>query len=407
MTTDVLKVSGDYIVEAANGTVTVDAPLTVINGNLTVLGTSTTVQSTIATISDNMIVLNSGEVGPGVTLGTSGIMIARGNSDDPSVAASFYFDENFNFSSPTGLLLEGIWKFGTTSSLVGRVVELAFVTIPTFVNTLTFFGLYNSNAVLSVQGTTDYENQIIHDDHIPNKKYVDDTLSAGTNLAQKLKVGNSFVEINSPDVLITDPYYGTVDKIFAALSTSSNVVFKLEGNNADIQGIRLNKTAGKIQVTTTATDLILQGAAKTPEYKLTATVSAFTSSNIIYLTTTTNVKIGHSLRNAISTSTEIFKLNTTVIGIVSTQSSIVISSTLTNAISAGGEIIFYYPDTTIVMDSAIRIAQTTPVDEQSGYTSIYTTSTIGGGGTGLYYVNDTNADELVSRRRSIIYGIIF
>ena len=42
MTTDVLKVSGDYIVEATNGNVTVDAPLTVINGNLTVTGTITT-----------------------------------------------------------------------------------------------------------------------------------------------------------------------------------------------------------------------------------------------------------------------------------------------------------------------------------------------------------------------------
>lgn len=329
MTTDVLKVSGDYIVEAANGNVTVDAPLTVINGNLTVLGTSTTVQSTIATISDNMIVLNSGEVGPGVTLGTSGIMIARGNSDDPSVAASLYFDENFTYPTPYGVNFEGIWKFGTDSSAVGRVVQIQFVAIPTFANTLTFFAGYNPNAVLSVEGTTSYENNVIHDDHIPNKKYVDDTLSAGTNLAQKLQVGNSFIEINSPDVLITDPYYGTIDKIFAALSTSSNVVFKLEGNSADIQGIRLNKTAGSITVLNTNTDLTLNAG-----------------------------------------------------GIANTTG-------------------------TVVLNSALRIANTPATNSRADYTSVYSTSTVGGGGTGLYYVNDTNADELVSRRRSIIYGIIF
>ena len=329
MTTDVLKVSGNYIVEAVNGTVTVEAPLTVINGNLTVVGTSTTVQSTIATISDNMIVLNSGEVGPGVTLGTSGIMIARGNSDDPLVAASFYFDESFTFPTPYGINFEGIWKFGTDLSPVGRVVQIQFVAIPTFANTLTFFAGYNPNAVLSVEGTTSYENNVIHDDHIPNKKYVDNTLSAGTNLAQKLKVGNSFIEINSPDVLISDPYYGVVDKIFAALSTSSNVVFKLEGNNADVQGIRLNKTAGSITVLNTNTDLTLNAG-----------------------------------------------------GIANTTG-------------------------TVVVNSALRIANTPATNSRENYTSVYSTSTVGGGGTGLYYVNDTNADELVSRRRSIIYGIIF
>jgi adhesin HecA-like repeat protein len=329
MTTDVLKVSGNYIVEANNGTVTVAAPLTVINGNLTVLGTSTTVQSTVATISDNIIVLNSGEVGPGVTLGTSGIMIARGNSDDPSVAASFYFDESFSFPHPVYGTLKGQWKFGGDTSLIGKIVQLYGVTIPTLAHTLTFFSSYNPNAVLSVEGTTNYENNIIHDDHIPNKKYVDDKLAVGTSIAQELKVGKSFVRLNSPDVLISDPYYGVVDKIFAGLGTSTNIVFKLEGQDADIQGFRLNKGAASISVIATNTNLTLNPG---------------------------------GLANSTGT---------------------------------------------LVVNSAMRIVQTIPVSTQSGYTSIYTTSTVGGGGTGLYYVNTTGKDELVSRRRSIIYGIIF
>ena len=40
-------------------------------------------------------------------------------------------------------------------------------------------------------------------------------------------------------------------------------------------------------------------------------------------------------------------------------------------------------------------------------TQVYSTSTTGGGGTGLFYVNTNNTDELVSRKRAIIYGIIF
>jgi hypothetical protein len=38
---------------------------------------------------------------------------------------------------------------------------------------------------------------------------------------------------------------------------------------------------------------------------------------------------------------------------------------------------------------------------------LYSTATISGGGTGVYFINGNTQDELVSRRRSIIYGIIF
>ena len=49
-----------------------------INGDLTVTGTTTTVDSTEVTVADNILVLNSGEVGAGVSLGSAGIEIDRG-----------------------------------------------------------------------------------------------------------------------------------------------------------------------------------------------------------------------------------------------------------------------------------------------------------------------------------------
>ena len=57
--------------------------------------------------------------------------------------------------------------------------------------------------------------------------------------------------------------------------------------------------------------------------------------------------------------------------------------------------------------SALQIKQTPAIASTTSYTGIYSTSTVGGGGTGLYFVNTTNTDELVSRKKSIIYGIIF
>jgi hypothetical protein len=61
----------------------------VITGDLTVQGTTTSVETTNTTITDNIITLNNGESGAGVTSGSSGIEIDRGSSAD----VSFVFDE--------------------------------------------------------------------------------------------------------------------------------------------------------------------------------------------------------------------------------------------------------------------------------------------------------------------------
>jgi len=57
----------------------------VIGGNLTVQGTTTSVDTTNTTISDNVITLNDGEVGAGVTAITSGIEIDRGTESNVSL----------------------------------------------------------------------------------------------------------------------------------------------------------------------------------------------------------------------------------------------------------------------------------------------------------------------------------
>jgi len=331
MTTDVLRVSGDYIIKAPYGSVTLESPSTVINGNLTVIGTSTSVESVNATIHDNILILNSGEPLPGgVTLGTSGIMIARDASNTPGLAAFLVYNDDYIISDGvnTGT---GIWSVGqpNTYNTVGRGIEVFAIRSSAGADgAINFLGENNPLGVLHVRGTTNYEDQVVSggDDTIPNKKYVDDTLVAGTTIAKELKAGNTFIKINSPDLLIADPYYGPVDKISAALGTSTNIVFKLESNDAVIQGFTLNKNAGSITVNNTNTNLTLNPGSSTG---------------------------------------------------------------------------------TVIINGSLKLLQTQPVSTQSGYTSIYTTSTIGGGGTGVYYVNTAGKDELVSRRRSIIYGIIF
>ena len=66
-------------VKRLNTSYTIDTADVIITGNLTVQGTQTAIETTNTTLKDNIIVLNDGEVGAGVTLGTAGISVARGS----------------------------------------------------------------------------------------------------------------------------------------------------------------------------------------------------------------------------------------------------------------------------------------------------------------------------------------
>jgi hypothetical protein len=60
----------------------------------------------------------------------------------------------------------------------------------------------------------------------------------------------------------------------------------------------------------------------------------------------------------------------------------------------------------LVVNSAVTLLNISSVPPLSNHTSIYS-SNPQGGGSGLYFVNNTYQDELVSRKRAIVYGIIF
>jgi hypothetical protein len=66
-------------VKKLNTSYTIDTTDVIITGNLTVQGSQTAIETTNTTLKDNVIVLNDGETGAGVTLGTAGIAVARGS----------------------------------------------------------------------------------------------------------------------------------------------------------------------------------------------------------------------------------------------------------------------------------------------------------------------------------------
>lgn len=323
MTTDVLKVPGNYIVKAQNGSVTLDSSSTVVTGNLTILGATTTIESVNATVKDNIIVLNSGETNPYVSLGSAGLLVARGNSDSPTSAASLIYDDTTSFTLEN-TSFRGNWDFGSSLNNNGHIVRVAGVILPSSVNTLTFFSSVNPTAVLSVKGTVDYETNVTDDDHIPNKAYVD-ALLASTEFAEKVKVGETYIELTDGSVPITNPYYGVPNKIVMNLGITGTNALVLQGSSAVFDSLSLIGRTIQVTNTSTGVDLTLEPA------------------------------------------------NTGV----------------------------------VKLEGAVRVLQTPAKGTEIGYTTIYSTSTVGGGGTGLHYVNTGASDELVSRRRSIVYSLIF
>ena len=96
-----LVVDGDYRIKTGDaGTIFLDTGTQIgqvyMTGNLVVKGTTTQVDATDLNLKDNIIQVNSGEQGAGVTLGTAGIQVDRGSLVD----TQFVFDESVTWNDP-------------------------------------------------------------------------------------------------------------------------------------------------------------------------------------------------------------------------------------------------------------------------------------------------------------------
>ena len=174
-----LRVNGDYNVKTADGAkIVLDTGPAAsggqvrVTGNLVIEGETLFVATENLTITDNIITLNDGETGEGVTLIYSGIEIDRGFQGDSSAApaASFLFEE----TNSTWLLANnsapGPFNYDESNLRLRRI----YTNPTTDDGDLTLIG--TGSGVVKVLGTTSYETQVTHDDDLPNKKYVDDAI---------------------------------------------------------------------------------------------------------------------------------------------------------------------------------------------------------------------------------------
>jgi hypothetical protein len=162
----ILRVSeSDYRVKVKDtGTITLDTGVeqgtVVITGDLLVKGNTTTVDTANLTIEDNIILLNKGESGSGVTEGTSGLEIDRGsllNAQFLWVEADEKFRIQLDDTSLSGIIVGSVATDPTTN------LE---------------FDMQSGSGTLRITNSTGYESRVLDDDDVPNKKYINDYVFA-------------------------------------------------------------------------------------------------------------------------------------------------------------------------------------------------------------------------------------
>jgi|TARA_R110000803_G_scaffold38698_1_gene83661 hypothetical protein len=242
--------NSDYTVKVqSGGNITLDTGvangLVTVTGNLVVLGSQTQVSSTDLNLKDNLITLNIGESGAGITLNKSGLQMDRGSLPD----ALFTFDETVTWADPISATT--ITGGFTLTNASGTLQGLRINSISTGGGDL--YLINSGTGVISVTGTNNYETQITDDDDIPNKKYVDDTIitQLTSTFQRRIEEGSaskSFVEVRDTEVSGAPSVVS-----FQIDNVTKGQVF---GNRVELEDIRIQN--GTISTTSSDTDLTLE-----------------------------------------------------------------------------------------------------------------------------------------------------
>ena len=242
--------SSDYKVKVkSGGNITLDTGLssgiTTVTGNLVVLGSTTQVNSSDLNLKDNIITLNDGESGTGITLNQSGIQIDRGSYSD----AKIVFDETITWADPiSATTITGGFTLVNAS---GTLQGLRINSVSTGGGDL--YLINSGTGVISVTGTNNYETQITDDDDIPNKKYVDDTIvtQLTSTFQRRIEEGSaskSFVEVRDTEVSGAPSVVS-----FQIDNTNKGQIF---GNRVEFEDFRFQDNI--LSTTASDTDLILE-----------------------------------------------------------------------------------------------------------------------------------------------------
>lgn len=327
-----IQVSGDYNIKTREGgTVKVDTGPGVgelrVTGNLVVEGDTLTVSAENLQVQDNIITVNYGETGAGVTLRYSGIEVERGTENNVSIV----WDEN----DDTWNLLENGTAY-TSARL--RLKEI--LTNTDTDNGDLGFDVGNAGVLKIINSAGTYELRVTDDDDIPNKAYVDNAIQ--TNPTFQILRGDTRVssfDIDDPidsGLFPIGPYFVQPLDSLVSVVVDDSIIAEFKSNSAKIA------------------NLIFYNEDPTPDDPLIPDA-------VVLQTLNTNANI---------------KLETNGTGKVEITYALQLNNHgFTPAATTVGSLLFG--------------------------------GEVGAGGSAMYYANDYGNDELVGKRKAILYGMIF
>ena len=241
--------NGDYKVSVqTGGTIYLntgfDTGTVELSGNLLVRGTTTTVESITTTIKDNIITLNFGEDGAGITLNEAGIEIDRGQLAN----AFFKYDED----------VQGFIAINGDSALI----PFATNEIDSRSQTLT---LNAGSSTINVNPTVDYEQKVFtyvagtltgynasNADTIPNTQAVVDYVAFNFANVFLRQIGDADSSIEIDDFENTG-----VDSVIA-FAIDGNTVSRLYADRWEFDDLRF--TGSVIDTLSSNEDLVLKSS---------------------------------------------------------------------------------------------------------------------------------------------------
>jgi len=219
-----------------------------LSGNLLVKGTTTTVESITTTIKDNIITLNAGELGAGVTLNEAGIEIDRGQFTN----AFFKYDEDVN----------GFIAINGASQLL----PLATNEIDSRNQSLT---LNAGSSTINVSPTVDYERKVFtYDgfgnltgynsakaDTIPNTQAVVDYVAYNFANVFLRQIGDGIASISSVEI---DDEENTGNPSVIVFKIDAVPVAEVYSDRWDFSEVRITGTTIETINGTGSQDLVLR-----------------------------------------------------------------------------------------------------------------------------------------------------
>lgn len=245
-------VNGGIITLDTTGGYTSDRGKVVITGDLEVKGITTTVESTVTTIADNILTLNSGQQGAGVSPSLNfhaGIEIDRGSFPNALVL----FDETVPYVTGGS---SGIGSF-VFENETGQLLPVSFNSL----NAQGTLYITTPNSAINVAGTVNYEENVftyvngsivdsgsgivINNDHIPNTKAVFDFVNYAfdTIFQVAIEEGDTRLETSDFDISgLESTISATVDGVLIANFYSNRIELSdIKIQNNEISTVNSNQ----------------------------------------------------------------------------------------------------------------------------------------------------------------------